>query len=93
MHEKFLCPVFSLGLRSRVSNSPPHPVGNVIWKPLVELAEAVRDDEPIVADEVTVLNGICVVARSGLFDGRFFQKDWAFLGIDHLRNLQVPAKS
>jgi len=93
MDEKFLRPIFCFCLRRRAVNPPPHPVPNIVWKPLEELAEAVRDDEPIVTNEMAVLKGVCVVMKGDLFHGRFIQKYLVFSGIDHLRNLQVPAKS
>jgi hypothetical protein len=48
MQEKLLRPVFSLSRRGTISNPPSHPVRHIGRESLVELAEAVRDDEPIV---------------------------------------------
>jgi hypothetical protein len=89
MQEKFLRPVFRLGRRNTTLNPLPHPVRNVGWEPLVELTEAVWDDEPIVAHEVTVSEGECIPPRGGIFPESDCSK---FFGIDHLRNPPDPAK-
>ena len=41
--------VFLLGGRIRV---PPHPISDVLRKPLVELIEVFRNNEPVVTDKL-----------------------------------------
>jgi hypothetical protein len=51
--EKLLRPVFSISRRNTISNPLSYPVRHIGWESQVELAEVVRDDEPIVTHEVT----------------------------------------
>ena len=56
MDQQVLRPILHVLRRSRPVRVPAHPVADVFGKPLVELREVLRDDEPVAPDVPTIFD-------------------------------------